>query len=195
MVIVRPLGREEAHAQFDALAKLRISVFREWPYLYDGDLAYERDYLATYFASSRAFIAGAFDGDQLVGACTASPLKDHADEFAAPFNAQNLKVSNYYYFGESVLLLPYRGQGIGVEFFGLREAAARRQGFDRCVFCAVKRSDNHPMKPPNYKPLDAFWRKRGYAKMDGLEAEFAWKDLGDTTETSKTMQFWQKRLT
>lgn len=30
----------------DALAALRNEVFREWPYLHDGDLAYERGYLA-----------------------------------------------------------------------------------------------------------------------------------------------------
>jgi len=195
MAIVEPLGRENARAYFDALARLRITVFREWPYLYDGDLAYERDYLANYFASPDAFIAGAFEGQQLVGACTASPLEDHSDEFAIPFRMQGLNVSDYFYFGESVLLPPYRGQGLGVEFFNVREAEARRQGYLRCVFCAVKRPDDHPMRPPDYTPLDAFWRKRGYAKMDGLDAEFAWKDLGDATETPKPMQFWQKRLT
>ena len=26
----------------DDLARLRIEVFRDWPYLYDGDLDYER---------------------------------------------------------------------------------------------------------------------------------------------------------
>ncbi|HLL24828.1 MAG TPA: GNAT family N-acetyltransferase, partial [Kofleriaceae bacterium] len=31
-----------------ALAALRIRVFREWPYLYDGSLAYEEAYLASY---------------------------------------------------------------------------------------------------------------------------------------------------
>ena len=29
----------------DDVARLRISVFRDFPYLYDGSLDYERDYL------------------------------------------------------------------------------------------------------------------------------------------------------
>ena len=32
----------------DALGALRIRVFREYPYLYDGTLEYEREYLRTY---------------------------------------------------------------------------------------------------------------------------------------------------
>ena len=30
------------------LAGLRIAVFREWPYLYEGSHAYEEKFLATY---------------------------------------------------------------------------------------------------------------------------------------------------
>ena len=35
-------------------ARLRITVFQEWPYFYEGDDAYERDYLLTW-ASPPAF--------------------------------------------------------------------------------------------------------------------------------------------
>lgn len=194
MVIVRRLDHQDAQVWFEQLAALRITVFREWPYLYDGDLAYERDYLEAYFASPNAFIAGAFDGDALIGACTASPLKDHADEFAEPFNERGFDIAHYFYLGESVLLPSYRGHGIGVEFFAVREAEARRQGFRNCVFCAVMRPENHPNSPAGYTPLNAFWRKRGYEKMKGLEAYFAWKDLGDRQQTSKPMAFWHKQL-
>ena len=36
----------EIQAHVDELAALRIRVFRDFPYLYDGDLDYERAYLA-----------------------------------------------------------------------------------------------------------------------------------------------------
>ena len=36
------------------LARLRIGVFREFPYLYDGSLDYERDYLADYASTEGA---------------------------------------------------------------------------------------------------------------------------------------------
>ncbi|MEM1377327.1 MAG: GNAT family N-acetyltransferase [Pseudomonadota bacterium] len=192
---VRPLTLSEARARFDDLAHLRITVFREWPYLYDGDVDYERSYLATYFKSPNAFIAGAFHGDKMVGACTASPLADHATEFSEPFGALGLNLDDYFYFGESVLLPAYRGEGVGVKFFEYREAEAKRQGFSSCVFSAAHRPNDHPFRPSNYVPLDSFWRKRGYSQIDGLATRFAWKDIGESHETEKPMTFWMKKLT
>ncbi|MEM9108305.1 MAG: GNAT family N-acetyltransferase, partial [Pseudomonadota bacterium] len=181
-------------AALDDLARLRITIFHEWPYLYEGDLDYERTYLAKFAASKAAVIIGAYDGDRLVGAATAAPLADHFDDFAEPFEARGLKAEDFFYFGESVLLAQHRGQGIGVRFFEEREAAARAQGFDRVVFCGVIRPDDHPLRPADYVPLDGFWRNRGYDKMDGVVCDFPWRDIGDSEETRKPMQFWTRRL-
>ena len=38
----------------DPLAALRIAVFREWPYLYEGSSEYEKKYLDTYLRSARS---------------------------------------------------------------------------------------------------------------------------------------------
>ena len=194
MVEVRRLSREEAQDAFDDLARLRIEVFRDFPYLYAGDFAYERRYLATLLASPGAVVIGALDGGRLVGAATASPLSDHFDEFAAPFVAAGLDPAEFFYFGESVLKAEYRGRGVGVRFFEERERAAREAGFPRCVFSAVVRPADHPLRPAGYVPLDAFWMKRGYACIDGLATGFSWRDVGEAEETVKPMEFWQKRL-
>ena len=47
-VTVRPLTGAEFDAAIPALANLRIQIFRVFPYLYDGDLAYEEKYLARF---------------------------------------------------------------------------------------------------------------------------------------------------
>ena len=188
------LRGRDLQAALDALARLRITVFRDWPYLYEGDLDYERKYLSRFAGAKGAVIIGAYDGDRLVGAATAAPLADHFDDFAEPFLAQGLKAEDFFYFGESVLLPEYRGQGIGVRFFSEREAAARREGFDQVVFCGVIRPDDHPRRPADHVPLDGFWRNRGYEKMDGVVCAFPWRDIGDAAETRKPMQFWVRRL-
>ena len=193
-LVVRRLDIAEARARFDELARLRITVFRDYPYLYEGDAAYERRYLATYFAADKAAVIGAFDGDRLVGAATAAPLAQHFEAFAQPFAERGLDVATFYYFGESVLLKPYRGQGAGVRFFAEREAAARAFGFDACVFSAVMRPEDHPRRPPDYQPLDGFWRKRGYRPIDGLVTEFSWREIGAAAETQKPMAYWMRRL-
>lgn len=194
-VKVRPLAGAALADGLKALADLRIRVFRDWPYLYDGDADYERRYLGKFAAGGGGIIAAAFDGDTIVGAATAAPMAGHFGTFAEPFEKAGYDIDRIFYFGESVLLPDYRGQGIGHRFFEEREAAARRAGrYDLATFCAVVRPADHPLRDTEYRPLDPFWRKRGFRPADGLVARFSWKDIGDEEETEKPMQFWVKEL-
>lgn len=185
---------EELQARLDDLARLRIEVFRAWPYLYDGDMAYERGYLRRYAKARTGTIIAALDGEAVVGAATALALDEETEQVQAPFRAAGLDMAEIFYFGESVLLPAYRGHGIGLEFFRQREAAALAHGRRICCFCAVQRPDDHPMKPAGYRPLDDFWRKRGYEKQHGLVSSFTWRDIGATEPTAKPMVYWLKRL-
>jgi GNAT superfamily N-acetyltransferase len=191
---VLALRGEALAAALDDVARLRIAVFRAFPYLYDGDFDYERRYLAPYRDAADAIVVGAFDGARLVGASTGTPMEDHAAEFGAAFAATGVPMAEVFYCAESVLLPEYRGRGIGHAFFDLREAQARALGRTHSAFCAVIRPEDDPARPEDYRPLDAFWQKRGYAKLPGVVAEFGWKDLGDDHETKKPLQFWMRRL-
>lgn len=188
------IPEKDRAAALPDVARLRIAVFRDWPYLYDGDEAYEAQYLRPYAESPGAIIAGAWDGARLVGASTGSPLEDHAEEFAAPFRAAGLRVEEFYYCAESVLLPEYRGQGAGKAFFTLREEKARALGRRKICFCSVIRPADHPARPADYQPLDGFWRAIGYQPAEGLTARLAWKDIGEAEESEKSLQFWMKDL-
>lgn len=194
MVEIRALTGAELEAHLDDVARLRIAVFRDWPYLYDGTLEYEREYLKTYRDNKGALLVGAFDAGMLVGASTSTFMEDHAEGFAAPLRQIGLPAGSILYGAESVLLPAYRGQGLGHRFFDLREAHARAHGRSHVAFCSVVREGSHPMRPATYRTNDAFWRGRGYAPLPGVLAEFAWKDLGDTGETVKPLQFWMRAL-
>lgn len=182
----------EVDAALDDVARLRIDVFRDFPYLYDGDMDYERRYISTYRESADAVIIGAWDGGALVGAATGTPMEDHAREFAEPFGDAGYDLREIFYCAESVLRVEHRGQGAGHAFFDQREGHARALGRRFSCFCAVIRPPEHA--PTGYRPLDGFWQKRGYAPMQGVLAEFSWKDVGDATETKKSLQFWIKEL-
>ncbi|AHK79532.1 acetyltransferase [Ectothiorhodospira haloalkaliphila] len=185
----------KAEPYLGSLARLRIRVFRDFPYLYDGDAAYETEYLATYFSCAESVVILARDGDQIVGASTALPLEYETDNVIAPFRQRGMAPERVFYLGESVLLPEYRGQGVGVRFFQEREAHAHSLGrFDRAAFCAVQRPADHPQRPAHYVPLDSFWEKRGYRKDPELVAHFSWKDLDEAEETTKPMTFWVKEL-
>lgn len=178
-----------------ALARLRRMVFRDWPYLYDGDEAYEAEYIATYAACPRAALVIAWDGTDAVGLSTCLPLLNETANVVTPFREAGLDAAEWFYFGESVLLPAYRGQGLGVGFFEHREAHARSFGsYCHAAFCAVQRPANHPMRPPGHTPLDKFWRKRGFALRPGLTCSMRWRDLGDAAETVHPMQFWTKDI-
>ncbi|PWE27089.1 GNAT family N-acetyltransferase [Pararhodobacter marinus] len=192
---VEALSGADLEAALDRVAELRIRVFRDWPYLYDGDLAYERRYLEPYRDNPRAVVAGAFDGDRLVGAATGMPMEDHADEFAGAFEGTGLDLSDIFYCAESVLLPDYRGHGVGHRFFDIREAKAAELGRHHVVFCGVQRPADHPARPADYRPLDAFWRKRGYRPLPGVVAQYHWKDIGEEGESAKPLQFWIRELT
>lgn len=176
------------------IARLRVSVFRDYPYLYDGDLAYERGYLETYASAPDAVLVGAYDGDRLVGAATGALMSSQKDAWTEPFVQAGYPLDEVFYCGESVLEPAYRGRGIGHAFFDRREAAARRLGASLSCFCAVIRPDDHPDRPADYRPLDAFWRKRGYAQTPGAVARFNWREVGADVETPHELQFWSRTL-
>lgn len=176
------------------VARLRIAVFRDYPYLYDGDEAYEARYLRVYRQSTTAILLGAFDGTRLVGAATGTPMEDHAGEFAAALAGCGVPLGRIFYCAESVLLPGYRGQGVGHRFFDLREDHARALGRTHAAFCAVIRPPDHPARPAGYRPLDGFWRGRGYAPVPGAVARFRWKELGRKEESTQDLQVWLRAL-
>ncbi len=194
-LIVKSVTGSDIDAILPDLARLRIAVFRDWPYLYDGTLAYEQTYLKTFAAAKGAVVITAHDGDHMVGASTGAPMIEHADEFGEPFRSAGYDISKIFYCGESVLLKSHRGHGLGHAFFDGREAQAKRLGgFTHSTFCRVIRADEHPLKPADYAPLDPFWRKRGYEPVPGVTATYDWKDIDQSDETTHQMQFWMKAL-
>lgn len=181
------------------VARLRIAVFRAWPYLYDGSEDYERAYLADSSKAHDAVVVVARKAGRIVGAATAAPLTGHTSQFVPLFEAHGLDAARTFYCGESVLEPASRGHGIGHAFFDHREAHARAcvsgaGPFTHIAFCGIVRPKDDPRAPPDYRPLDAFWRKRGYTAVPGLTGTYAWREIGGTAEIDHPMQFWRKPL-
>ncbi len=177
-----------------SLGRLRGAVFREWPYLYQADDAYEAEYLRKYAEGDGAAVVVALDGGEAVGAATCQPMVQADAPVRAAFLTAGRDPATHCYFGESVLLPRYRGQGAGVGFFAAREAVAREAGLAVAAFCAVERAADDPRRPPGHVPLDAFWRKRGYTHHPELACSFNWRELGGAEAVPHRLSFWLKAL-
>jgi len=179
----------------EPLAQLRMAVFREFPYLYEGNMDYEKEYLSTYAEAERAFLFTVFHNQQLIGATTAIPLKEESDEVKLPFEENDYDLNSLFYFGESILQKDFRGLGIGHRFFDERENYARSFGhYTHSCFCAVDRGIGHTAEPADYRSNEIFWVKRGYHKEADLKSYFEWPDIGAVEQTAKPMIYWIKRL-
>jgi GNAT superfamily N-acetyltransferase len=191
---VRPLPRSEIGERLGDLARLRIAVFRDWPYLYDGDAEYEAEYLRAFAGAPDAVLVAAFAGDEIVGMATASPMIAQPSAIQDPVLSAGIDPMRVFYFGESVLLPHARGRGVGHRFFDEREAGARAVGADTAMFCAVVRPVKHPLRPTDARAHDAFWTGRGYTRVPGLVCEMSWREVGDAEETAHRLQFWRGAL-
>lgn len=187
---------KEARKILDDLAELRIEVFREYPYLYDGNIDYERKYLGRYFSSKNSFLHLARHDGELIGATTAIPLIDEDPMVKDAFgNFKDYPLDSVFYFGESLVRAAYRGNKLGERFFNEREAFAIRFPSIRfTTFCAVIRDPNDPRKPAGYRSPESLWRRRGYSAVENLKTHFEWKELGEKQMGKREMQFWLRPL-
>lgn len=190
----QPLQGSAIRKHWQSLAALRLQVFRDWPYLHEGTLDYERQYLETYARCADSLVVLAWEGLQCVGATTALPLCDAEAAMRAPFEQTALALDHTLYFGESVVLASHRGRGIGVAFFEQREAHALALGLRQCAFCAVDRPPTHPLKPAGYTPNDGFWTRRGYTRQPALHCTLDWLDRGEPAPTPHTLTYWLRVL-
>jgi GNAT superfamily N-acetyltransferase len=185
----------EAAKFIEEISRLRISIFREFPYLYDGDKKYEEKYLQTYFSCPESYVAICFDEERIIGASTAIPMKYEEENFKMPFITNGFDPSKICYFGESILMPQYRGLGIGKSFMKKREEFAKRiGGISDIAFAAVVRDQNHPLRPKNYQALNPFWKKMGFKEASNFFVYFPWKELGEKDQTPKKMQIWMKKI-
>lgn len=189
---VERVGRDDMSLR--ALATLRMTVFRGWPYLYEGSLDYEAAYLAEFLNGEAAVLVVARLGEIPVGMATASPMATQSDAIRAPFLAAGLDADRFFYFGESVLLPQFHGLGVGHRFFDEREAAAREAGAASATFCAVEREADHPLRPEGARDLTPFWQRRGYRLAPRFTTTMGWTEVGQREESDHLMRFWMKQL-
>ena len=178
-----------------SIAKLRVDVFRDYPFLEEPDLNQETLGLKKYLSSKESIGVLVFDNTTLVGVSLGIPLSLEREEIRRPFLDHCHDISDYFYFGESALLKHYRNRGIGHHFFDVREAHVKHfKKYKHICFFDPTRPEIDPFKPADYLSLHDFWRKRGYVHYPDLQCHLTWKELHEDHPTEKSLSFWIKDL-
>jgi len=174
----------------EMLGQFRIDIFREYPYLYDGDMAYEAAYLQRYAQSQDGVLCLLLDEQGIRGACTGLPLMDEDASFQAPFEKHEQQ--HIFYIGEVMVRANARGQGLGPQLIKAMLDQIDMQRFPIQCLYTVDRGDAHPAKPAQYRAPDYLWQRFGFSLVPEKLAYFSWKDLGDRHATSKPMRVWSR---
>jgi GNAT superfamily N-acetyltransferase len=178
----------------DDLATLRLDIFPEYPYLYEGRREDELTYLGSYVAAPDACVILAYDGLTVVGAATGIPLIHEDTRVIGAFNGTSFPLIETYYVGELLFRQAYRNCGLGRKLLDRLERQVRSLGRYRRITCAtVERPDEHPLRPRDYIPITRFLARTGFARLSGVTTHFRWRET-DGVRRNHPMQFWIKEL-
>lgn len=176
----------------EILATLRLEIFPEYPYLYQGERKEELKYLSTYAEAPDACVILAYDGAAVIGAATGMPLVHEDIRMLDAFAGTKLPLEGIYYVGELLFRPAYRRCGLG------QRSLARLENFIcsldryRMLACAtVVRPDDHPLRPFDYIPISSFLARTGFVQLPGVTTDFVWRE-NDGINRDHPMQFWIK---
>ncbi len=161
---IRKLVGSGIKTYIQSIVKVRQEVLSEIPYFKLGSPDIDLKYLKHHCLSKDSIAILVFDGSQIIGVSTGLPLAEEYPEFQEPFLKQGLPVGDYYYFGLSALLKPYRSRGIAHHFFDLREEHVRHlKRFTKICFTSPIPPKGF-VRPTEQNNLETFWQKRGYMR-------------------------------
>jgi hypothetical protein len=61
-------------------------------------------------------------------------------------------------------------------------------------FCSVRRPEDHPLRPPGYANLHAFWHNRGFRPWPGPPLTLSWRQVDGPDKVRNELDFWVKDL-
>jgi GNAT superfamily N-acetyltransferase len=180
-----------------SMAKLRMDVLKEFPYLKEPDLFQELTYLKKIVTCKEAIGVLIFDNTTLVGLSLGYPLVIDELEVKRPFLEKQLDLTTYFVFSDSLLLKQYRGRGIGHHFFDTRENHVHHYKlYTHICFYVPARGDEkrEDLSSRDTISLNDFWRKRGFTRISDMHCKLSWKEVGQTHPKEHLMSYWMKDL-
>jgi GNAT superfamily N-acetyltransferase len=190
----RLLQGSQMQEYLEQIAQFRLTISKEYLYLYDGRLKDELLYLQHYANHAEAIAIIVSCGNQLAGAVTAIPLQFESEELTSPFAVTSYPVKRVMYVGELLFYPDYRNKGLGTRLLlRIEQHPLSRNNYEYLTSATVMRPEDHPCRPESYVLIDRFLQRNRFDKLPGVASHFTWKEI-DGTRRNHEMQFWIKVL-
>lgn len=178
----------------ETLAQMRIRNYAEFPYLYDGDLEYEKHYLTQIIESKGAAVIIMKTENQVIGYTSGMPMLSDAEIIESFSQLEN--ASKIFYVTDVILDQQHRKNGLGRMLLKEMECYALKSGYSTSSFLTVDREEDDPRRPKMYKSPDHIWESCGYHRTK-MKCFFPWKTFdenGASEEQMNPMSLWLKSL-
>lgn len=185
----------QALSYMNDIADLRICCFREYPYLYDGTVQGEQEYLEIYFRTENSVFVIVIENQKVVGVITGIPIEEFLSPLLNLLDENEIATDSIFYFGDMILCKRLRGKGIGHQMYKKFEEWVRsKKKYKEIVGCTIIRPYDDLRKPKNYVSLDGYWIKKGFVKHPKLVVWFPWREVGTNKEIQHPLCIWSKNL-
>lgn len=161
-------------------------IYRDPPFLYNGNDAEYRAYLMEYAHNDESYLNLIMNNDKIVGVALGIPLSHSRELYKQPFK----DVKGIYYIGEFGLNPSYRNKGYEDQLIKKLESEAKAKGYRTLAIWELEKtpSANSPLLP------FAFWEKQGFKRHPEFSFNINWTNLGDTKESNHEATYWLKPL-
>jgi hypothetical protein len=191
------IKNKEIESYTKYIASLRLMMFKEFPYLYEGSLEQEEKYLSFYtdFPDGRVVLAK--QGGCIAGLLTGMPMIsicEHISDFKKTLDEHKRTLNGAYYYGEGLVLPAYRGQGMLTKMFEVLNNEIKIMGYNHAYGITVIRDKNDARRPAHYRDTDTLWDRMGLTKTTMVYGG-KWPTIiktGDTAIEMNYLQIWEK---
>lgn len=171
-------------------------MYRDYPYLYNGDDAGYQQYLNTYAQAKEGVIFVAFDGKKIVGVASGMPMADSRDIFKPTLVRHGYSIKNIYYIGEFGVSPEYHGKGIESTLMSKMEQFIKehKQYNTISLWELNPASSSQTQRAPTHFPNGIFLQNNGFAYHPELNFIVHWTNINEKHESPHLAVYWLKDL-
>jgi GNAT superfamily N-acetyltransferase len=150
------------------LSDLRLEAFKEFPYLYVGNIEDEVSYAQLYTSAPEGILVIAFQDETIAGLYSGLPLNASGAFISAWHDKlieEGVDLTNYFYAGELIVKPAFRKKGLGAQLMTRLIQEVDAMGFSGFMGVTAIRAYDHPLRPQGYFDTDAIWGKYGLEKI------------------------------